>query len=93
MAGEDAWLSPVVAVNSSDGPADAVDLGTTGWDGHFIPAVLLPKTHSLGLIMRKHETSPSWGHPIKQMTKLLKTVKKKKCEEPTAKWDLRKRAK
>lgn len=93
MAGEDAWLSPVVRVNSSDGPADAVDLGTTGWDGHFIPEVFLPKTHSLSLIVRKHETSPSWGHPIKQMTKLLKTVQKKKCEEPTAKWDLRKRAK
>lgn len=87
VAGEDAWLSPMVRVNSSDGPADAVDLGTTGWDGQ-IPEVFLPKTHSLSLIVRNMRQAP-WvgGHPIKQMTKLLKTVQKKKCEEPTAKWD------
>ena len=79
MAGEDAWLSPVVAVNSSDGPADAVDLGTMGWDGHFIPAVLLPKTHSLGLIMRKHETNSnqrtSYKIPDQDSSKLARSLK------------------
>ena len=76
-------LSPVLRVNSSDGPADAVGLDTTWWEGHFISTVFLPKTHNLGLIMRTTWDKPQFVDILSnRLPNSSKLSKKKSMRSP-----------